>query len=260
MNRQSFKILQVVVLLIMYGNLTMFAQTTNIPVPDAPNPPRLVNDFAKLLQEEETKALESKLKLFSDSSSNQIAIVTVSSLGGYEIEDFSYALGQKWGIGKAGKDNGILVLVSLGDRKARIEVGKGLEGAVPDLISVEIIRNVLSPAFKQQQYYNGLNNTVDHLIAASKNEYQADPVENNDGGLSFVILLILFIIFIIYMSRKRGSGNYYMSNRGYRGWNTPWIGGGIGGSFFNGGSDSGSGDFGGFGGGSFGGGGASGDW
>jgi hypothetical protein len=64
--------------------------------------------------------------------------------------------------------------------------GKGLEGAVPDLISVEIIRNVLSPAFKQQQYSNGLNNTVDHLIAASKNEYQADPLENNNGGLSFV--------------------------------------------------------------------------
>jgi uncharacterized protein len=256
--------------LISITNFT-FAGIDNTSLPNKPNPPRLVNDFANILNVNEVRILEEKLKLFSDSTSNQITIVTIENMGSYmAIEDYGYDLGKKWGVGTAKKDNGIIVLVSMAERKSRIEIGSGLEGAVPDMIGAEIIRNVLRPAFKKQQYFEGLNSTIDNLIAASKNEYKGDRQDatQNEGSIfPFIILLFLFILFLLWLkSRGNGNNKYYMSRRGYRGWNDPWIGGGGfigggsgGGGFFDGGGDSGGG-FGGFGGGGFSGGGASGDW
>jgi uncharacterized protein len=247
----------------------LLAGIENKSLPNKPNPPRLVNDFAGILSNNEVTILEQKLVSFNDSSSNQIAIVTVANMGDYvAIEDFAYDLGKKWGVGTAKKDNGILVVVSMAERKSRVEVGSGLEGAVPDLIGAEVLRNVLKPAFKQGLYFDGFNGTIDNLIAASKNEYTADAKSANDnsGGGIVLILIFLFIIMIIWIKLKNAQNNkYYMSRRGGRGWNDPWIGGGFigggsGGGFFDGGGDSGGGGFGGFGGGGFSGGGASGDW
>jgi uncharacterized protein len=238
-------------------------------IPAKAYPPKLVNDFADILSAEQEQELERKLVSFDTSTSNQITIVTIANLGNYAtISDYAYDLGNEWGVGNAKKDNGIVVLVSMAERKSRIEVGRGLEGAVPDIIGAEIVRNVLKPAFREGNYYDGLSSTVDNLIQASKNEYVGEPQPDAEAGgsfLPFLFILLLLFLFIYLMARRKRSP-YYMSRGGYRGWNDPWIGGGgfigggnSGGGFFDGGGDSGGG-FGGFGGGSFGGGGASGDW
>lgn len=239
-------------------------------LPPKPNPPRLVNDFAGLLSEDQKVMLEQKLLAFSDSTSNEMAVVTVDDMGGDIIEDYAYDLAKAWGIGKSKNDNGILLLISMQERKFRIEVGSGLEGAVPDIICAQIIRNRMRPAFQQGDYFTGINNATDDLAAASRFEYKADPNEKRSGEESipvgFIILMILFIILFIYLMSRRRS-QYYVSRKGYRDWDNNgggfFPGGFIGGGGFSGGGgfggDSGGG-FGGFGGGGFSGGGASGDW
>jgi uncharacterized protein len=264
-----FSSIVVLFICLQMSTIQLFARKEGLPV--QLSPPKLVSDFANILSADERESLEQKLKQFDDSTSTEIAVVTVPNMGSYlSIEDFAYDLFNDWKIGSKKNNNGILLVVSIAERKSRIEVGNGLEGAVPDLISAEIIRNVLRPNFKEQQYYKGLNGSVDNLMAASKNEYQIKTTGNDgdDSGIPIIaiFLLILFIILFIKIAR-RSAGTHYMSRRGYRGWNDPWIGGGGfigggsssgGGGFFDG--DGGGGGFGGFGGGSSGGGGASGDW
>ena len=119
------------------------AQTT----PPRPNPPRLVNDLAGLMRPDEANALEQKLVAYNDSTSSQIAVVTVPSLDGDEIANYAQRLYEAWGIGQQGKNNGILVLVAAQEHQARIQTGYGLEGAVPDALAKRIISNTLVPAF-----------------------------------------------------------------------------------------------------------------
>ena len=124
-------------------------------VPARPDPPKLVNDLAGILQPEQVQALEQKLLAYSDSTSSQIAIVTVPSLGGSDIFSYSQKLFQDWGIGEKGKNNGILILVALQDRQARIQTGSGMEGAVPDALAKRIINYRLKPAFEQKEVLPG---------------------------------------------------------------------------------------------------------
>ena len=241
-------------------------------VPARPDPPRLVNDLAGLMQPQEVAALEQKLVAYNDSTSSQIAVVTVPNLGGNDIADYAQKLYENWGIGRKGKDNGILVLVAQQEHTARIQTGYGLEGAVPDALAKRIISNTLVPAFEQNQYYAGLDRATDQLIALAKGEYKADPADarpqgrrdRSGSGAGFWIIIGVLILF--FLLRSRGGGG-----RGGRG----GIGGGFvppiifgdfsggrgvfggGGGGFGGG---GGGGFGGFGGGSSGGGGASGSW
>ncbi|WP_316930116.1 TPM domain-containing protein [Hymenobacter sp. IS2118] len=242
-------------------------------LPPRPNPPRLVNDLANLMQPGETDALERKLVAYNDSTSSQIAVVIVPSLGGEEIADYAQKLYESWGIGRKGSNNGILVLVAQQERVARIQTGYGLEGAVPDAIAKRIISNTLVPAFRQNQYYAGLDRATDQLIALAKGEYKADPADaqrrgrrdtSGSGPPFWVIIGVLVLVF--FFLRKRGGGGGGRGNRGIGGGFIPPIlfgggfgggGGGFGGGGFGGG---GGGGFGGFGGGSSGGGGASGSW
>jgi uncharacterized protein len=236
-------------------------------IPPRPNPPRLVNDLAGMMQPGEAEQLERKLVAYNDSTSSQIAVVTVPNLDGDDIADYAQQLYEKWGIGQKGKNNGILVLVAQQEHTARIQTGYGLEGAVPDAIAKRIISNTLVPAFKRNQYHAGLDRATDQLISLAKGEYKADPSEvrqhrNRDrsgSGMPFwVIIIVLVIIFI--MLRNRGGGG--RGNRGFGGGFIPPIifGGGFGGGGGGGGGGFGGGGFGGFGGGSSGGGGASGSW
>jgi uncharacterized protein len=255
--------------LVLLLSLTARAQE----VPARPDPPRLVNDLASLLQPQEVAALEQKLVAYNDSTSSQIAVVTVPTLGGNDIADYAQKLYESWGIGRKGKNNGILVLVAQQEHLARIQTGYGLEGAVPDALAKRIISSTLVPAFKQNQYYAGLDRGTDQLIALAKGEYKADPADarprgrrdRSGSGPGLWILIGLLVLFFILRSRGGGGG------RGGRG----GIGGGFvppiifgdfsggrgvfggGGGGFGGG---GGGGFGGFGGGSSGGGGASGSW
>ena len=234
-------------------------------IPEPMTPKRIVNDFTGLFSTQERAALEKKLVNFNNNSSTQIAVVTVPSLNGYDINDYAARLGEKWGIGQKGKDNGIVILIKpkSGREKGEvaISVGYGLEGVVPDVTASRIIRNEIIPAFQADNYYKGIDKATDVLIDLSKGEYTADEYKKKNEGNPFDIV-IGFIVFVIILSlifRQRGGGGYspgHTSGRG--GFFIFPMGGGSSGGF--GGFSSGGGSFGGFGGGSFGGGGSSGSW
>lgn len=222
-------------------------------IPDIPDPPKLVNDFAGLMSNENKAALEDKLVAFNDSTSTQITIVTVSSIGDYSIDDYAVRLGRKWGIGQKGKNNGILITVAKEERKVDIEIGYGLESYVTDYDSKHIIDELILPAFKQSNYYEGLDDAVNRLTGLIQGTYKADKTSDNKSIPPWSIFLIAAVIFILIISSK-GRGGSGFSGRSGGG----WIFTGGGGSW--GGGGGGSGGFGGFGGGSFGGGGSSGSW
>jgi uncharacterized protein len=253
------------VLLSLFAALSSAAQN----IPPRPNPPRLVNDLAGMMQAGEAEQLERKLVTYNDSTSSQIAVVTVPTLDGNDIADYAQQLYEKWGIGQKGKNNGILVLVAQQERTARIQTGYGLEGAVPDAIAKRIISNTLVPAFKQNQYYAGLDRATDQLISLAKGEYKADPSDvgqsrsrgRSGSGIPFWLIIgVMVLIFI--MLRNRGGGGGGRRSGGFGGGFIPPIifGGGFGGGGGGFGGGGGGGGFGGFGGGSSGGGGASGNW
>ncbi|KAA9340162.1 TPM domain-containing protein [Adhaeribacter soli] len=255
-------------LLICFSFLTFlaFAQEAS-DIPPRPNPPRLVNDLADMLRPEEEQALEQKLVNYNDTTSTQIAIVTITSLGPYEIASYAYRIGETWGIGGKGKNNGILILVSKNERKVNISTGYGLEHVVPDAYAKRIIEQIIKPAFRQNDFYGGLNSATDQLILLASGEYQAEPKNYQDGGDSPLLfwliigLLALFIISRIFRGGggRRGGGMRTLMNP-YGGFGTFGDFSGGRGPFGGGGFGGGGGGFGGFGGGSFGGGGASGDW
>ena len=238
-------------------------------VPPRPNPPRLVNDLANMLSADEVARLERKLVAYNDSTSSQIAIVTVPSVGDYDIFDYAQKLYESWGIGQKANNNGILLLIAEQEHKARIHTGYGLEGAIPDALAKRIISNTIVPAFKQERYYQGLDRATDQLIALAKGEYKADQTtqtrrNSDDGsgsGISFWVIIAVLVLFIILRNRGGGSSGG-RRNRGFGGGMIPPIifGDFSGGRGTFGGGGFGGGGFGGFGGGSSGGGGASGSW
>lgn len=243
------------------------------PVPPRPTgTPRLVNDFANVLNSEERAELEAKLVEIANSTSTQITIVTVKTIGTYDVAQFNTELGQKWGVGTAGKDNGVVILASIEDRRANIAVGRGLEHVLTDLQAGRIIKNEMGPEFKHQRYFEGFMKAADAVIAATRGEYKADKKDEGAGGPGSVVLVILMVLVVLFLMGRGGGkgGGGYMSRRGSRGFGGGFLGGFLGGSMlggggFGGGSGGGFGGgsgsgFGGFGGGSFGGGGASGSW
>ena len=233
--------------------------------PNPMTPPRIVNDFTNLFTPRQTQMLEKKLRIFNDTSSTQIAVVTVPSLNGYDPNDYAQRLAEKWGIGRKGKDNGILLLVKPKTQQEKgqvaIAVGYGLEGVVPDAIASRIIRNEIIPQFQQGNYYAGINKATNILMQLTGGEFTAEQYarkgENDTGAWIILPLLIVFLVPLLLRRRK----GYPTGSHGDNGF-PPIFFGGIGssrGSNF-GSFSSGSGSFGGFGGGSFGGGGASGSW
>ncbi|PSR57328.1 methanol dehydrogenase [Adhaeribacter arboris] len=243
----------------------------NAGIPPRPNPPRLVNDLAGILSPDEVQALEQKLNNYNDTTSTQIAVVTVKSIGPYEVNDFSVKLAQSWGIGQQGKNNGILILTSLNDRKVYITTGYGMEALLPDALAKRITEYTLKPNYKAGNYYQGLDEATNLIIDIFSGQYKGDPRSSGDdsgSGLPFWLIIGVLAIIIIISLRRRGGG-------GGRGGGMRTLGGGgffppvifgdfssgrgpFGGGF--GGGGGGGGGFGGFGGGSFGGGGAGSDW
>jgi len=236
----------------------------------APNPPRLVNDFTGTLSAEEVAQLEKKLLAYSDSTSTQVAIVLLGSVGPYDIADYTFQLGEQWGIGGKGKDNGVLILAAMKDRKIFIAPGRGMEGAIPDALAKRIVTDMILPNFKMEAYYQGLDQATDMIFKLASGEYKADEVlsDGNSGGSIFFILLFVFLFVILPLIKNRRDNNNHMGGRGggVDFWTTIMLANmlGGGGRSSGGGSfgdfSSGGGSFGGFGGGSFGGGGAGGSW
>jgi uncharacterized protein len=234
-----------------------------------PNPPKLVTDMANVLSPEQKEILEQKMVALDDSTSNQIAIVLIKTLEDYPIEEYANKLFRDWGIGNKKTNNGVLIIAAIDDHKIRIEVGYGLEGAIPDITTASIIRNDIVPNFKTKEYFHGLDLATSSIAKAAVGEYKvARQKENKGKGGSIFTFLIILIIVIVIVSAGSGGGGGTMSRSGAGGlaetifWSS-LLSGGLGGGRSSGGGwgggDSGGG-FGGFGGGSSGGGGASGSW
>lgn len=238
-------------------------------IPDAPNPPRLYNnlsaEFANMLSEGEALDLEKRLVAFAETTSNQIVVVVVDDLAGYEPWDYAARLGDKWKVGHEKEDNGIVLLIKptggKGERKTFIGTGRGLEGAIPDYTCNEIVNNELLPNFKNGEYYKGIVAAVTVLESLSKGEYNSDQYakknkkKENIVQVIFVLIFIVIIVIVIAKGKGRGGngGGFTMGAGGI------FFGGGHRSSGGWGGGSSGGG-FGGFGGGSFGGGGSGGSW
>ncbi len=264
----------ILLLFLFIGFQSIFAQK----IESKPNPAKAVNDFANILAPFQRQALEQKLDAYNDSTSSAILIITVPDLQGYDIAQVSLKYLRDWGIGVKGKNNGVVILVSKNDHKARIETGYGMEGVLPDILAKQIIDERMIPFFKNNDYYAGFDNAVDAIIQAAAGEYKADPnAQNNNNvtiGKIIPVVIIFLVILFLFSGKGGGGGGSYMSGKGSRsflGGALPWFllgnmlggggrgRGGFGGGGFGGGGFGGGG-FGGFGGGSGGGGGASGGW
>ncbi|WP_460910499.1 TPM domain-containing protein, partial [Spirosoma areae] len=177
-------------------------------IPNKPNPPRLVNDFVGILSSTERAQLEEKLRVYNDSTSTQITIVIVKTTEPYPIGDFAFQVGRKWGVGQQGKNNGLVLAWATQTRKIFIAPGYGLEGAIPDAIAKRIITNTIAPAFKQEQYYQGLDAATTEIIQRAKGEYQAEPETTGDDGdaSTFFMILIVFLVIIFIIARRKGGG------------------------------------------------------
>ena len=248
--------------------------------PDFPPLTGRIVDQAHLLSPEAESALDGKLAALEQRTSDQLVVVTLTSLQDREIEDYGYQLGRAWGIGQETKNNGALLIIAPNERKVRIEVGYGLEPVLTDVMSNQIIQTEILPAFRVGGYERGIEAGVDAIIAqmeldpaeAAARAAELEPAPTRFPiGAAFVIVLVLLFIVVALMSSLRGGGRRRRrsdtdwgsilvwtaaeamknSSRGSRG------GGGFGGGSFGGGSFGG-----GFrgGGGGFGGGGASGGW
>lgn len=249
--------------------LFLFVTAANGFAQDFPaKPTKLVNDYTGTLSAAQLQSLEQKLVAFDDSTSTQIAIAVIKSVGDYDINEYALGLGRKWGVGNAAKNNGIMIVVALGDRKISIQTGYGVEGVLPDIYAKRIIENEIKPYFKTGNYYQGLDAGTDAIIKYTKGEYKNDkPKTKEGGGASSALTIIIIVIVVIILLKRGGGGGGGRQVIGGRGvadalfWSM-LLGGGRGsggGGGFGGGSSSGGG-FGGFGGGSFGGGGSSGSW
>lgn len=235
-----------------------FARAEDIPPP----PAAYFNDYASLVPSEDSERINTKLRAFDESTSNQVLVVVYPELPSASMEDFTVRAAQAWGAGNKKKDNGAILFMFVKDRKMRIETGYGLEGALPDAIAKRIVSDEIAPLMRAGEPGRALEAGVDAIIAATKGEYAADrgtPV----GSLLPIILFILILLFFLWMARHSSASRTY-NRDGYWTWGGGGFGGGSmgGGGWSSGGWGGGGGGGGGFsgGGGSFGGGGASGSW
>lgn len=255
--------------------MLLWASTLNAGIPESPVPQRLVNDFAGVFTLQQRQGLESELVAFDDSTSNQIAVVSVASLDGMSSAEYATELHRKWGVGGS-RNNGIVILVKPKIRNEYgdvfISVGYGLEGAIPDAYCKRIIENDMIPHFREGDYYGAVEAALEQLKALACGEI-SEPRYDSDNGLDMdkddvigmliiAFMILIFIILLVIFAVKNGGGGNGNSGGSYRGGRTIFIpssgrgfsSGGSGGGGFSGGG------FGGFGGGMAGGGGAGGRW
>jgi uncharacterized protein len=275
--KSSMKIKHITLLILTFLFALTTAAKSGDVIPEKPNPPRLVNDFAGIIPD--AQAMEDTLERFARETSNQIVVVTVNDLGDYDKADFAQRLGQKWGVGNKKYNNGIIVLVkpkNSTNGQAFIATGYGMEGPLPDALCTRIARNEMVPFFKENDYSGGIWAALNKLMPIAKGEINEETYMNEDDDVGvgiFVFILIMFIIILIasvYHDKNRGGGKGGGGRRGRNGiddiieaatWGALLNSGSRhshGGGF--GSSGSFGGGFGGFGGGSFGGGGGGASW
>ena len=237
-----------------------FAADSDDAVPARPDPPRLVNDLAGILGD--TRVMEDSLEAFVRRTSNQIVVVTVKDLNGYDPTMLAYEIGQRWGVGGKKHNNGVVVLVKPKNSTrgtATVAPGYGLEGALPDALCRRVVEREMIPHFKENDYNGGVWAALKVIMPIAAGEYSEQQyMGDDDDDEAMLAGFVLFVIFcvVIFVAMRRSGGN---GNSGTFGGGGPIIFPPMGsGGSSGGGSDFGG--FGGFGGGSFGGGGASGSW
>lgn len=219
---------------------------------DVPRLSRYATDLSGTLSSSQLTILEDKLREFDTSTSTQIVVLVIPTIGSWALEQYALKVAEVNRVGREGKDNGALLLVAKDDRQIRIEVGYGLEGSLTDAMSGLIIRREIVPRFREGDYFGGLNAGVEAMVLVTKNEYTADPGEG-EGENGFPAAMVFFILLIIVLNtvRRAARGGKFTRGGGFPmggSWGGRSGGGGFGGGGFSGG------------GGSFGGGGASGRW
>lgn len=242
--------------------ISAFSYTTHAQdfLPERPR--GMVNDYADMLSSSEENALENKLRNYRDTTTNVLAIATFESLEGYSRQEIATTLFNKWRMWEGERYNGVLILISEQDREIQIEVGYGLEGAIPDAMANRIYSDILVPNFRSGNVYSGLDRATDAMIQLAAGEFEGFPEmrKSDNDGIPIDLIIIFVIIIFFLISRGRGGKGGRRRSLGSNGviFFGSGFGSGSGGSSFGGG-----GGFGGFsGGGGFGsgGGGAGGGW
>ena len=266
MNRSSFlqwpRLLRPIVICCLALGLVASSDATPLP----PAPADYVMDEAGALDPSQRTLLTHELRQFERETSNQLVVAVIPKVpDDYVMEDFTQRTAEAWGAGRKERDNGMVLFVFPESRQLRVEVGYGLEGAVPDALANGIINNEIVPSLRAGDIGGGIMRGADALMAAARGEYEGSGktvAEENalqgDPAASLIFWIILIVILIIVIQRSHGRGGTVYTPRGRR---DVFFPGGFGGGFGGGGSGGGFGG-GGFsgGGGGFGGGGASGRW
>jgi len=221
--------------------------------PDLPQLRNYATDLTNTISSSELRQFDGALREFENKTTNQVVFLMINSLEGYPLEMYTNEVAEKNKIGTKENSNGVLFFVAKNDRKMRIEVGYGLEGALPDALASSILRNEVKPYFRKDDYRSGVVAGLNAIMAATLGEYTNDRRREDDNeerdGFPFVYIIVMIIVMLI--SRGRGGGLGTLLLLGALGGGRS--SGGFGGGGFGGGGFSG-------GGGSFGGGGASGSW
>jgi len=252
------------VFIALFSFLTSFAQ---FEIPKKPDFQTSVYDYANLLSSDEKTQLEEKLIRYSDSTSTQIIVATVTTINGEDIGILTPKWAQEWGIGQAKEDNGVFILVAQKERKIWISPGYGLEDRLTAGIGGEITRNIIVPEFKAGSYYKGLDKGADALFDVFKGKYKGERKQTKKGNNIPILPILIIVLILIFIAIKNKNNNGNNGNSGGGMSLTDIIllsslgrSGGFGGGGFGGGSSGGGGFGGGFGGGGFSGGGSGGGW
>jgi uncharacterized protein len=179
----------------MLGTAYLFLICGGAYALDVPRLHGRINDLAGLLSQGQITSLEDRLARFERETGHQIAVLTVRSLDGDTLEDFSLRVATTWKIGHQGNDNGVLLLIAPDDRRIRIEVGYGLEGVLPDAVANRIIRQVIVPRFRDQDFFGGVEDAVSAIIQVTRGETLSLPSRTSKGStnpsLSTVFILLI---------------------------------------------------------------------
>jgi len=229
------------ILLVVLSSVPVLAQNPDALLASLSKPTTYVNDYAGVFSATNRALLENHLQQVQTRTTVEIAVVALKSLDGGEISDFANRLFEKWGIGKKGKDNGVLLLAAIEDRKVRIEVGYGLEGVLTDAKAGRILDTHVIPYFKSGDYAEGLSQGARAIAAVVAGEAEPAPAP---GAKEFTpaVFMVLFLIFgaivlLIVIAVKKG----WVTTGGSSGGGGRWSGGGGGGGGFGGGSSGGGG-------------------
>ncbi|MBR0023976.1 MAG: TPM domain-containing protein [Muribaculaceae bacterium] len=260
----------------IYSTLLMLLMTLSMSaaVPEKPTQKLLVWDYAGIMDPAQVQLLEDSLEYFSRTTSNQIVVMTVTNdiLDGLSLAEFGQEVGQKWGVGHKGSDNGVVVLIkpktgddAMGKGRAFISTGYGAEGPLPDLLCSKIVDNEMIPHFKDNDYAGGVWAALDILKPALQGDFNTEEYVGDDAAdaVLSIIVLIMIVCFVFVVMKSNNNGGNGNNTRTYTGGPVIFpgsFGSGRSTSSWGGGGFGGGGGWGGFGGGSFGGGGGGGSW